>query len=99
MSKTENDNHFLWSGVTGGLGSLLVFFVGGNLPIAVASGAALFAAGAVLFKKPKQPEVTVVPTMDDASLLAKGREGVKNMHALVATIDDDKMKRNADEVA
>lgn len=97
--KKQKDNRFLWSGLAGGLSSLLVFFVGGNLPVAVASGAALFAAGSVLFKKPKPPQDNAEPLMDETTLLEKGREGVKSMHELAAVIGDDKVRTNADEVA
>ena len=98
MKKTRKDNSFLWAGVTGGLGSLLVFFVGGNLPVAVASGAALFAAGSMLFRKPKQTPELVVKDTDESSLLEMGKEGVKSMHELAAVIADDKVRRNAEEV-
>ena len=100
MKKTQKDNRFLWSGLTGGLGTLAVFFAAGNLPIAIASGAAVFAAGSLLFKKPKEPpEILTAAPMDDAALLEKGREGTKTMHALAAGIDDEKVRCNADEVA
>lgn len=99
MKKTQKDNSFLWSGVAGGLSSLLIYFVGGSLPVAVASGAALFAAGSVLFKKPKQPPEPVVQPMDEATLLEKGCEGVKSMHELSSALRDDKVRKNADEVA
>lgn len=98
MKKTQKDNRFLWSGITGGLSSLLVYFVGGNLPVAVASGAALFAAGSMLFKKPKQPPEIVVKNMDESLLLAEGQDGVKTMHELAAVIEDDMIRRNAVEV-
>ena len=100
MKKTQKDNRFLWSGLTGGLGTLAVFFAAGNLPIAIASGAAVFAAGSLLFKKPKEPpEVPAAVPVDDAALLEKGREGTRVMHELAAGIDDEKVRRNADEVA
>ncbi len=100
MKKTQKDNRFLWSGLTGGLGTLIVFFTAGNLPIAIASGAAVFAASSLLFKKPKEPpEVPTAAPMDEAALLEKGREGTKTMHKLAAGIDDEKVRRNADEVA
>ncbi len=99
MKKTQKDNRFLWSGLTGGLGTLAVFFAAGNLPIAIASGAAVFAASALLFKKPKEPpEVLTAAPMDGAALLKKGREGTETMHELAAGIDDEKVRRNADEV-
>ena len=100
MKKTQKDNRFLWSGLTGGLGTLAVFFAAGNLPIAIASGAAIFAVSSLLFKKPKEPpEILTEAPMDDAALLEKGREGTKTMHELEAGIDDEKVRRNADEVA
>ena len=100
MKKTKNDNRFLWSGLTGGLGTLIVYFTAGNLPIAIASGAAVFAASALLLKKPKEPpEVLTAAPMDEAALLEKGREGTKTMHELAAGIDDEKVRCNADEVA
>jgi hypothetical protein len=84
----------------GGLGTLAVFFTAGNLPIAIASGAAVFAAGSLLFKKPKEPpEIPIAKPMDDAALLEKGHEGTKKMHELAAGIDDEKVRCNADEVA
>ena len=100
MKKTQKDNRFLWSGLTGGLGTLAVFFAAGNLPIAIVSGAAVFAVSSLLFKKPEEPQVilTAAP-MDEAALLEKGREGTKTMHELAAGIDDEKVRRNADEVA
>ena len=100
MKKTQKDNRFLWSGLTGGLGTLAVFFAAGNLPIAIASGAAVFAAGALLFKKPKEPpKVLTEAPMDEAALLKKGHEGTKTIHELAAGIEDEKVRRNADEVA
>ena len=100
MKKTQKDNRFLWSGLTGGLGALAVYFAAGNLPIAIASGAAVFAAGSLLFKKPKEPpEVLTAAPMDEAALLEKGREGTKTMHEMAAVIDDEKIRSNADEVA
>ena len=100
MKKTQKDNRFLWSGLTGGLGTLAVFFTAGNLPIAIASGAVVFAASSLLFKKPKEPpEILTAAPMDEAALLEKGREGTKTMHELAAGIDDEKVRRNADEVA
>ena len=97
MKKTQKDNRFLWSGLTGGLGTLAVFFAAGNLPIAIASGAAVFAAGSLLFKKPKESPEAPIPA--PADLLEKGREGTKTMHELAAGIDDEKVRGNADEVA
>ena len=100
MKKTQKDNRFLWSGLVGGLGTLAVFFTAGNLPIAIASGAALFAVGSLLFKKPKEPpEVPTAANMDEAALLEKGREGTKAMHELAAGTEDEKVRRNAEEVA
>ena len=100
MKKTQKDNRFLWSGLTGGLGTLAVFFAAGNLPIAIASGAVIFAASSLLFKKPKEPpEVLAAAPMDETALLEKGREGTKTMHGLAAGIDDEKVRLNADEVA
>ena len=100
MKKTQKDNRFLWSGLTGGLGTLIVFFTAGNLPVAIASGAAIFAAGSLLFKKPEEPrEVLTAAPVDEAALLEKGREGTKTMHELAAGIDDEKVRCNADEVA
>ncbi len=100
MKKTQKDNRFLWSGLTGGLGTLAVFFAAGNLPIAIASGAVVFGVSSLLFKKPKKPpEVLIAAPMDGATLLEKGREGTKTMHDLAAGIDDEKVRRNADEVA
>ncbi len=100
MKKTQKDNRFLWSGLTGGLGTLAVFFAAGNLPIAIASGAAIFAVSSLLFKKPKAPpEVLTAAPMDEAALLEKGREGTKTMHELAAGIGDEKVRRNAHEVA
>ena len=100
MKKTQKDNRFLWSGLMGGLGTLAVFFTAGNLPIAIASGAVLFAAGSLLFKKPKEPpEIPTAAPMDEADLLEKGREDTKTMHELAAGTDDEKVRRNADEVA
>ncbi len=100
MKKTQKDNRFLWSGLIGGLGTLAVFFTAGNLPISIASGAVLFAAGSLLFKKPKEPPVVLTASpMDEASLLEKGREGTKTMHELAAGTDDEKVRRNAEEVA
>ena len=96
MKKTQKDNRFLWSGLTGGLGTLAVFFTAGNLPIAIASGAVIFAAGSLLFKKPKEPpEILTAAPMDEAALLEKGREGTKTMHELASGIDDEKVRRNA----
>ena len=100
MKETQKDNRFLWSGLTGGLGTLAVFFAAGNLPIAIASGATIFAASSLLFKKPKEPtEVPIAGPMDEAALLEKGREGTKTMHELAAGIGDEKVRCNADEVA
>ncbi len=100
MKKKQKDNRFLWAGLTGGLGTLAVFFTAGNLPIAVASGAAIFAASSLLFKKPKEaPAILTAAPMDEAALLEKGREGTKTMHELAAGIDDEKVRGNADEVA
>ncbi len=100
MKKTQKDNRFLWSGLMGGLGTLAVFFAAGNLPIAIASGAVIFAGGSLLFKKPKEPpEVPIPAPLDGAALLEKGREGTRTMHELAAGIDDEKVRRNADEVA
>ena len=100
MKKTQKDNRFLWSGLTGGLGTLAVFFAAGNLPIAIASGAVIFAAGSLLFKKPKETqEALTAETMDEAALLEQGREGTKTMRELAAGIDDEKVRRNAEEVA
>ncbi len=100
MKKTQKDNRFLWSGLTGGLGTLAVFFAAGNLPIAIASGAVVFGVSSLLFKKPKEPpEVLISAPMDGAALLEKGREGTKTIHDLAAGIDDEKVRRNADEVA
>ena len=99
MKKTQQDNRFLWSGLTGGLGTLAVFFAAGNLPIAIASGAAVFAAGSLLFKKPKETqEVLTAEPMDEAALLEQGREGTKTMRELAAGIDDEKVRCNAAEV-
>ncbi len=99
MKKTQKDNRFLWSGLTGGLGTLAVYFAAGNLPIAIVSGAAVFAVGSLLFKKPKEPrEVPIAASMDEAALLEKGREGTKTMHELAAGIDDEKVRCNDDEV-
>ena len=97
MKKTQKDNRFLWSGLTGGLGTLAVFFAAGNLPIAIASGAAVFAAGSLLFKKPKEPPEAPIPA--PADILEKGRKGTKTMHELAAGIDNEKVRCNADEVA
>ena len=100
MKKTQKDNRFLWSGLIGGLGTLVVFFTAGNLPIAIACGAVLFAVSSLLFKKPKEPpEVLTAASMEEAALLEKGREGTKTMHALSAGTHDEKVRRNADEVA
>ncbi len=100
MKKTQNDNRFLWSGLTGGLGTLAVFFTAGNLPIAIASGAAVFTVSSLLFKKPKDPpKVLTAAPMDEAALLEKGREGTKTIHELTAVIDDEKVRCNAGEVA
>ena len=89
MKKTQKDNRFLWSGLTGGLGTLAVFFAAGNLPIAIASGAVVFAASSLLFKKPKEsPEVLTAAPLDEAALLEQGREGTKTMRELAAGIDD-----------
>jgi len=99
MKKTQKDNRFLWSGLTGGLGTLAVYFAAGNLPIAIASGAAIFAAGSLLFKKPKPPEIVIAAPMDGEALLKKGHEGTRTMHELAAGIEDEKIRRNAEEVA
>ena len=100
MKKTQKDNRFLWSGLTAGVGTLAVYFAAGNLPIAIASGAAVFAAGSLLFKKPKEPpEVLTAAPMDEAAVLEKGREGTMTMHELAAGIDNEKVRCNADEVA
>jgi hypothetical protein len=54
----------------------------------------------LLFKKPKAPpEALTAAPMDKAALLEKGREGTKTMHELSAGIVDEKIRRNADEVA
>ena len=100
MKKPQKDNRFLWSGLTGGLGTLAVFFTAGNLPIAIASGAVIFAVSSLLFKKPKEPpEVLTAAPIDETALLEKGREGTKTMHELAAGIDDEKVRYNAVEVA
>ncbi len=100
MKKTQKDNRFLWSGLTAGVGTLAVFFTAGNLPIAIATGAVVFAASSLLFKKPKEPpEVLIAAPMDKAAVLEKGREGTMTMHELAAGIDNEKVRCNADEVA
>ena len=99
MKDTQQDNRFLWSGLTGGLGTLAVFFAAGNLPIAIVSGAAVFAVSSLLFKKPKETqEVLTAEPMDEAALLEQGREGTKTMRELAAGIDDEKVRCNAAEV-
>ena len=99
MKKKQKDTRFLWAGLTGGLSSLVVYFVGGNLPVAVASGAVLFAAGTKLFKKPEAPRKSVPQLADTPSPFEKGREEVLRMHELASELVDDKIRKNAEEVA